>query len=122
MKWNWWKLLSVLLLGFTFSAGILIPLAPGLISAESSAVSTSSAPFTVKVLGYGTRFKENQSSIAAWIKNDDKENCASSIKVIDDTHLELDFPPIAPLNNPSFGLAVYDDADGRLFMPDAIST
>lgn len=122
MKRNWWKLFCVLLLIITFSAGILIPLAPGLLSATSSAQSTSAAPFTVKVLGYGTHFKDNQSTLTAWLRNNQQDNCASSVRVIDNTHLELDFPPIAPLKDPIFGLAVYNDADGKLFMTDAIST
>ncbi len=119
---KWWKLFCVLLLVFAFSAGILVPLSPGLISATSSSLSTSSAPFTVKVLGYGTRFKDNQGTLSAWLKNDNQDNCATSIRVIDNTHIELSFPPIAPLDNPVFGLSVYNDADGRLFMPDAIAT
>ena len=57
MKQNWWKIFCVCLLFLTLFAGLLVPLAPGLITAESSAKSTFSGPFTVKVFGYNTHFK-----------------------------------------------------------------
>lgn len=122
MKRNWWKLLCVFLLAVTFSAGILIPLGPGLLRAESSALSTASAPFTVKVSGYNTHFKDNEANLSAWLRNDNVDNCASAIRVIDNSNLELDFPAIAPLRDPVFGLGLYNDADGPLFMENAIST
>lgn len=125
MKRNWWKWLCVILLAGTFTAGILIPLAPGLVSADSSTTSTSSAPFTVKISGYNTHFKTSQSSLSAWLVNGSSHplnTCASAIRVIDDRHLELDFPPVAPVEDPLFGITVYNDKDGRLFMENAIAT
>ena len=122
MKQNWWKILCAVLLFFTFFAGILIPLAPGLISADSNVQSTFSGPFTVKVAGYNTHFKDQTSSISAWLKNDKADICASTFRVIDNNHIEIDFPPIAPLADPVFGLTIYDDADGRLVMNNAIFT
>lgn len=125
MKRNWWKWLCVVLLFGTFSAGILIPLAPGLLTANSSAVSTSSAPFTVTVTGYNTHFKDQQSTLSAWLSNGNSQKvntCASAIRVTDDQHIELDFPAVAPIGDPLFGLTVYNDKDGRLFMENAIAT
>lgn len=122
MKRNWWKLLCVLLLAFTFTAGLTIPLSPGLLKAESDALSTSAAPFKVRVFGYNTHFKDQEKTLSAWLQNGSTDNCAAAIRVTDNAHLELEFPAITPVNDPVFGLTVYNDADGRLFMPNAIST
>lgn len=122
MKRNWWKLLCVLLLAVTFCAGILIPLGPGLLRAESSAQSTAAAPFTVKVSGYNTHFKDQEKTLSAWIKNGSIHTCATAIRIKDNTNLELDFPAMTPMSDPVFGLGVYNDGDGRLFMMNAIST
>lgn len=125
MKRNWWKWLCVILLTGAFFAGLDIPLAPGLLRADSSALSTSEAPFTVKVSGYNTHFKDQQPTLNAWLSNGSgqpHQTCASSIRVIDNQHVELDFPPTTPMEDPLFGLTVYNDADGRLFMENAIAT
>jgi heme exporter protein C len=122
MKQNWWKLLGVALLLYTFFAGLSIPMAPGLLEATSSARSTSSAPFTITVSGYNTHFNSAKGSLSGWLRNDHLNCCASSIKVIDDTHAELNFPPMAPMGDPVFGLGVYNDVDGRLYMENAVFT
>lgn len=121
MKRNWWKIFCVCLLFLTLFAGLLVPLAPGLITAESSAKSTFSGPFTVKVFGYNTHFKYGKNA-GAYLINNGVNVCATSFRAIDNTHLELDFPPITPLTEPVFSLTVYNDVDGKLFMPSAIST
>ncbi|HET6989877.1 MAG TPA: cytochrome c biogenesis protein CcsA [Bacteroidia bacterium] len=121
MKRNWWKILCAVLLFFTFFAGTIVPLAPGLITVKSSAQSTFSGPFTVKVLGYNTNFKDAKNS-GAFLVNNGVDICPTNYRVIDNTHLELDFPPVAPLADPVFGLTVYNDMDGKLVMDNAIST
>jgi heme exporter protein C len=124
MKRNWWKILCVLLLVVTFAAGLLVPLAPGLLSATSSSNSVSKAPFTVSVQGYNTRFKDNQPTLKAWLTDDNGKVlaiCASDIRVADNSNIEISFPPVTPSLQPVFGLAVYDDADGHLFMENAIA-
>ncbi|GAB4135223.1 MAG: hypothetical protein Fur0041_09100 [Bacteroidia bacterium] len=125
MRSNWWKYLSILLLGITFYAGLSVPLAPGLISVKTNAVRTSEAPFKVSVLGYNTSFKKQSGTMKAWITNagnPDVKTCASSIQTIDDTHAEFKFPPTAPIGDPLFNLHVYNEADGHLFMENAIVT
>jgi heme exporter protein C len=121
MKRNWWKFLCAALLFFTFFAGTVIPLAPGLISAKSSAQSTFSGPFTVNILGYNTNFKDAKNA-GAFLVNNGVDICPTEYRVIDNTHLQLDFPPVAPLANPLFGIVVYNDKDGKLVMENAIAT
>jgi heme exporter protein C len=126
MKRNWWKFLCVLLLAFTLFAGILTPLSPGFLLTSNSIVPTYSAPFTVKVLGYNTRFKDNEKSFGAWLTNWDKSKpvaiCPSSVKVIDNNHAELNFPPTSRLDSLFFALSLYNDADGRMYVHSAIFT
>ncbi len=126
MKRNWWKFLCVVLLVFTFFAGILTPLSPGMVVTSNTIIPTYSAPFTVKILGYNTRFKENEKSFSGWLTNWDNKKavniCPSTIKVIDDNHVELSFPPTSRLDSMFFGLTVYNDADGRIYMHSAIFT
>ncbi|CAN5238085.1 hypothetical protein BH09BAC5_BH09BAC5_28940 [soil metagenome] len=126
MKRNWWKILCVLLLIFTLFAGIRTPLSPGIFLTSNSIVPAFSGPFTVKVLGYNTRFKENEKSFNSWLTNWDNNNavntCPTSVKVIDNNHAELIFPPTSRLDSMFFGLTVYDDADGRIYMHAAIFT
>ena len=126
MKRNWWKVLCIVLLIFTFFAGILTPLSPGMLVTSNTIIPTYSAPFTVKILGYNTRFKENEKSFSSWLTNWDNKQavhiCPSAIKVIDDNHAELSFPPTSRLDSMFFGLTVYNDADGRMYMHSAIFT
>ncbi len=126
MKRNWWKFLCVLLLVFTFFAGIRTPLAPGILLTSNSIVPTYSAPFTVKILGYNTRFKDNEKTFSAWLTNWDQKKpvntCPASVKVIDNNHAELTFPPTSQLDSLFFGLNVYNDADGRIYLHSAIFT
>jgi heme exporter protein C len=125
MKRNWWKLLCVALLFVTFIVGLLTPTAPGIISAEASAASTSAAPFTVTVHGYNTHFQSQAANTKAWLSNGKKgeyKSCASSVKAISETELLIEFPPVLPIEDPLFNLSIYNDADGPMLMPSAISS
>lgn len=126
MKQNWWKVLCVALLLFTFTAGILVPLGPGIFITSNTVLPTASAPFTISVRGYNTRFADNKASTSAWLTNWDHKKaipiCPTDVKVIDNTHLELSFPPVSKLDSSFFGLTVYNNADGRLYLESAIYT
>lgn len=124
MKQNWWKYVGALLLVFSFCKGLLTPIKPGIIRSESDHASTSEAPFKVAISGYQTHFT-NPAPIKVWLINDSAKKvktCASNVQVIDDKHIVAEFPPVAPLSGQYFHLAVYSDADGLLFKPEAIST
>jgi heme exporter protein C len=119
---NWWKFLGVLLLAYSIYAGLATPLAPGIISAKSSATYTSDSTFTVTVFGYNTRFQTEQSGLHAWLMNNDKPVCAIRVEVIDETHAVLHFPPVAPIKDPLFTLKMHSTGDGLLVMENAIWT
>ncbi|MBI3509836.1 MAG: cytochrome c biogenesis protein CcsA [Bacteroidetes bacterium] len=126
MKRNWWKFLCVVLLFFTLIFGIITPLSPGILLTSNSIIPTYSAPFTVQITGYNTRFLQNEKTFGAWLVNWDKNKpvhiCANSVVVKDDTHADLLFPPVSALDSMFFDLTVYNDADGRMYMDHAIFT
>jgi heme exporter protein C len=122
MKLNWWKWACVVLLIYTFIAGLLIPMAPGLYEVTPVNLSTASAPFTVNITGYNTRFLSNEKTIQAWLLNDKSKVAATSVKAISETQLEVIFPQLAPVNRPVFDLFVNDDADGTMVMANAIAS
>ncbi|MCU0434298.1 MAG: cytochrome c biogenesis protein [Bacteroidia bacterium] len=122
MKLSWWKWACVVLLIYTFTAGLLVPMAPGILRVSPDNLSTAAAPFTVKVHGYNTRFLSNQNSLQAWLLNDKTQVAATTAKALSETEAELTFPALAPLQKPVFDLFVNDDADGTLVMASAIAT
>lgn len=122
---NWWKFVGAILLIFSFSAGLLIPLKPGIIDSVSDHTSTSEAPFKVTISGYNTHFAGQGAHLKVWLVNDTArkiKTCASNITVKDDRNIIAEFPPVAPLSEPFFHLAIYSDIDGLLFKPEAIYT
>lgn len=122
MKQNWWKWACILLLVYTFSAGLFIPMAPGIIRVNPGIFSTGTAPFTLQVTGFNTRFLTYKSSLKAWLHHENSNICASSIRVKDEHHLELDFPQTLPSGQPVFDLHINNDGDGTLIMDNAITT
>lgn len=125
MKQNWWKFVGAALLIFSFCAGLLIPLKPGILDTVSDHASTSEAPFKVSISGYNTHFTDPASNLKIWLINDTAKKvktCAANVSVIDDQHIVADFPPVAPLTDAYFNLAIYSDKDGLLFKPEAIWT
>jgi heme exporter protein C len=122
MKLSWWKWACVVLLIYTFAAGLLVPMAPGILSVSPDNFSTASGPFTVKITGYNTRFATNQQSLQVWLLNGKSKVAAISAKAISETEAEVTFPQLAPVDRPVFDLFVNDDADGTLVMASAIAT
>lgn len=125
MKQNWWKFVGAALLVFSFCAGLLIPLKPGIINSDADHSSTSEAPFKVSISGYNTHFTDPSADLRVWLINDTAKKiktCASNVTVIDDQHIIAEFPPVAPLSDPYFNLAVYSEKDGLLYKPEAIWT
>jgi heme exporter protein C len=122
MKLSWWKWACVVLLIYTFAAGLLVPMAPGILRVSPDNLSTAAAPFTVKVTGYNTRFASNQQSLQAWLLNGKSKVAATSVKALSETQAELTFPQLAPVDRPVFDLFINDDADGTLVMASALAT
>lgn len=127
MKQHWWKFVGAALLIFSFCAGILTKLEPGIVTAVADHASTSEGPFKVSVAAYNTMFTADCADLKVWLVNDTArriKTCASNITVIDDQHLIAEFPPVAPAADQYFGLAIYYPCGpGELmYKPEAIYT
>jgi heme exporter protein C len=128
MKQNWWKFVGAALLIFSFCAGMLTRLEPGILTTVADRAATSEGPFKVSVSAYNTAFTSDCADIQVWLVSDTArkiKTCASSVTVIDDQHLEAEFPPVAPAGkDPYFGLAVFYPCDKGVLMykPEAIYT
>lgn len=122
MKLSWWKWACVVLLIYTFAAGLLVPMAPGILRVSPDNLSTAAAPFTVKITGYNTRFASNQQSLQAWLLNGKSKVAATTVKALSETEAQVTFPQLAPVDRPVFDLFINDNADGTLVMASAIAT
>ncbi|MEL6866502.1 MAG: cytochrome c biogenesis protein CcsA [Bacteroidota bacterium] len=67
MAKHWWKVLSIVILFYTFTVGMLIPLRPGILEVRPSRINTGEQ-VQLEVWGYNTRFKEGERELRAWLK------------------------------------------------------
>ncbi|MEZ4807679.1 MAG: cytochrome c biogenesis protein CcsA [Flavobacteriales bacterium] len=94
MKHWWWKLLSVGLLLFASITALRTPLAPALVHVSPDRMGTG--PLEVTVTGYNSAFT---GSASVYLENDGQQVCASSVRVLDPTHLQATFEVPAGLRN-----------------------
>lgn len=124
MKKNWWKALGVLILLYTFTAGLLLPLKPGVVSVNPSTARTGDT-IIIKARGYNSFFTKAKEPIRVWLKLDkDRALAAREVKVKSDTELELafDIPAFLPVSQrvQDFTLVIDNDADGHSLLPSAV--
>ncbi len=125
MKKNWWKFLAVLLLLWSFTAGLLVPLKPGIYSAEPTSLKAGQ-PVKISVTGYNTFFKKNEAALRAWLKLDDDHAVkATRFDVSGENRMvaEFDLPPHFPGRDLTAPLSLIVDSpgDGPAILPDAAS-
>lgn len=124
MHQNWWKYLGVLLLLYTFTAGMLVPLKPGINYLSPNSARTGDS-LTVKVQGYNTFYTRAQQPLRAWLKLDDEQALAAqSIQVNSDQELSIQFdiPSYLPVRQrvQDFALVLDSDYDGPAVLPSAV--
>ncbi len=105
----WWKTLSVVLLVYVFTAGLLVPLKSGIQRAEPAFAKTRQE-LTVRFYGYNTFFsKPADSPLRVWLYyNDQFALGARTITALNDTILEAVF--LLPHNLPEGKEMVYLNA------------
>lgn len=113
MKQIWWKVLSVILLGYTLISGFLIPLQPGLLPADQSTV--QNGELTLSVTGHRTHFTQATDNQAV-LANKDLRICGEILNVADDRHLTARFVVPDTLYSRSFNLFVNNAVDGTMFL------
>jgi heme exporter protein C len=124
---KWWKILGVVLLLYTFTAGMLVPLKPGIVDVTPRNGRTGET-LQLAVTGYNTFYDRAsaEAPVRAWLKLDEEHLLsAQTVTVEDDRRIQLSFniPPTLP--SPSkveyFSLIVDDAIDGAHVLPSAVS-
>ena len=124
MKNNWWKILGVLLILYSFAMGLLVPLRTGISDVTPASVKTGQN-VTLEVQGYNS-FYENAKNLRAWLKMDSIHTIeATSIKVINDRDLLVSFsiPKLLPTDSKdqAFTLIVDSPTDGAAIAPGGVN-
>ncbi len=121
----WWKTLSVLLLLYALSAGMLVPLKPG-ITHVHPATARSGQTITLEVHGYNSFYTRSPANeVRVWLEYDSAHALAGQqVRILNDTTLEATFqlPGTLP-DNLSFTLLnafVDHPADGISLLPGAL--
>ena len=121
---HWWKVLGVLIIIYTFIAGMLVPLKPGIVDVAPSSVRTGDQ-INLQVKGYNSHFEKAQDSLRAWLKMDNERALAASkIEVKNDQEMTLTFdvPEYLPLNSKvkDFSMVLDNEIDGASVLPSAV--
>lgn len=91
---NWWKFLGIGLLLFASIAALWVPLAPALVHVSPDRIAPG--PVEVTITGYNTDFHA-ESNVR--LVNEGQSICATSVTVVDGTHLTARFDVPAGLRN-----------------------
>ncbi|MEO6038387.1 MAG: cytochrome c biogenesis protein CcsA [Saprospiraceae bacterium] len=121
----WWKILSVILIVYSLSAGMLVPLKPGITYVQPAAGRTGQ-PLTLQVHGYNSFYTRSPAKeIRVWLEFDSAHALAGQdIHILSDTALEATFslPRTLPEGRSFAMLNAFVDhpADGISLLPDAV--
>lgn len=123
MRKSWWKILGAVILTYTFIAGLLVPLKPGIYDVNPGKAETGTS-FQLSVEGYNTMYTSEAEKTRVWLKmSDEMAIQAKSVTVIDDTHLTaaFDIPPYIPIEKERINCSILVDhkTSGASVSPDA---
>lgn len=122
MKNNWWKILGVTLLLYSFLFGILTPLKPGLPSVYPINGQTGNT-LNLSITGYNTHFAEAKKQ-RVWLKLGEQSLLAKSLVSSSSNQLKatFDIPAFLPSKDEVVELSLITDneIDGASVMPSAI--
>jgi hypothetical protein len=85
LKQSWWKLLGVLLLLYSTSAALLIPLSSGIQKVSPETLQAGDT-YQVNVYGYNSHYKPSDPSLVLLLKNDRLQFCSQAIEVVNASH------------------------------------
>ena len=121
----WWKIASVVLVAYAVTAGLLVPLKPGIAYVGPEATKAGS-DLTLQVHGYNSFYtRGNAADIRVWLEYDSLNAIqGKNLRVLSDTTLEATFslPPVLPRESASVLLnAILDHPeDGVSLLPGAV--
>lgn len=118
MKHWWWKLLAVvMLLGASITA-LRVPLSPALVHVEPGRIAPGHVALTIT--GYNTHF--HQEAVQVHLENGGERLCASEVRVLSSTSIEVRFMVPEGFRDHLSTVAVMEGEHGRLVMPGAVFT
>ena len=125
MRKNWWKVLGVVILIYTYTAGLLIPLNPGILSVNPSNLDAGES-VVLEIVGYNTFFTKAKNEPRAWLKLDNEHAIQSSqIDIKSDTKAQIKFelPPSLPTDDAvtDASLIFDNDYDGAMVIPSKLT-
>jgi len=97
----WWKWIAIILVLFSLTAGMLIPLAPGILEV-STTVLEPGLNSNITVIGYGAEFGDDPKNIQVWVVADTIVlACAETVQVVNKRTIkfDLELPEFAPTTN-----------------------
>ena len=121
----WWKILSVILIGYAIIAGLLVPLKPGITYVHPAAGRTGQT-LTLQVHGYNSFYTRSPAGdVRVWLEFDSTHALAGQqLRIVSDTTLEATFtlPRTLPAGGTFAMLNVFVDHpdDGVSLLPDAL--
>lgn len=124
VKKHWWKVLGVLIVGYTLVAGLIVPLKPGIIGVNPKNAKAGDS-LRIEVIGYNTHFKTGKQDLKIWLKGDTTFFLeGQKVSVVDDNLLGVTFviPTVLPFERKvvDFSLLIQNDIDGPFILPSAI--
>jgi heme exporter protein C len=119
-----WKALGAAILIYTFIAGLLVPLKPGIQEVFPQSLITG-RNFSLRVVGYNTQYLAASGQIRAWLKMDEERVLAvQQIFIQNDRELKLIFyiPQFLPTEEKvqDFTLIIDDPVNGTQVLPSAV--
>lgn len=124
MRKYWWKILGVILIIYSFTLGLLVPLKPGISSIDPGSMRTASS-YQMEIVGYNTFYTKVQDAVRVWLKYDSIHALAASkTRVVNDRSLVADFdiPKYLPTNDRVgvVSVIVDDDYNGFSVVPSTV--
>jgi heme exporter protein C len=121
---TWWKYLCIALLLYAATAGMLIPLKPGIQDA-TPAIARAGQPLTMQITGYNTFFKSGSADLTVWLKLDSNHLVqANAVTAMDERHITAQFDLPRQLSDAPTGarltLLTSDSKSGVAILPSAV--
>ena len=122
IKKDWWKIIGIILMIYSFIFGLLIPLGPGVLSVfPFNGVAGNKLSITLE--GYNTHFTEAKNQ-RIWLKLEDYSLSATALNPTSSNQMEVSFnlPKSLPTEDSiaSFSLIIDNEIDGAFVMPNAV--
>lgn len=121
---NWWKILAVLIVLYSLTVGILVPLSPGMTDVSPSKA-TAGEKITLTVEGYNSNYHKGGRDLRVFLKVGDKYLLESHNVLAKGDHLlhaQFDLPPFFPVDKKVIAcpLIIDNSVDGASVLPSAL--